>query len=140
MGLTLRGKFKGSPEYDMGYITFYRLRYTVADCISKEFGEAYRQQSENPLRLSSELEYDMAVLPLVKKHGIKKRILSFLYQSDADGRLSPFCCKAVLDQIQDHSSNDLFGYTARPAECMTFENFKELLRECWERRVYLLWY
>lgn len=41
MGLTIKGKFDGSPSYDMGYLSFYCLRRDIAYTVSEEYGKHY---------------------------------------------------------------------------------------------------
>ena len=98
MGLTIKGKFKDSPSYDMGYITFFRLRRDIAYTVSEEFGKHYEQLSEACAKLIDVADYNIETERLIKKYHCKERFLEFLYQSDCEGKLSPFMCKALLDQ------------------------------------------
>ena len=50
MGLTIRGNFKGSQEWDMGYITFAALRIDIAHVINEEYGKHYEEMYHNFLR------------------------------------------------------------------------------------------
>ena len=140
MGLTITGKYKGSPYYCMGYMSFYRLRRDIAYTVSEEFGKHYEQIPEACSKLIDVAAYDLQTERLIKKYHCKERFLAFLYQSDTDGKLSPFMCKALLDQIESMETNALYGYAAYPGYCLTIDKFRKLLKECFDRRVYLVWY
>lgn len=138
MGLTIKGKYPDSPSYDMGAASFFRLRRDIAYTISKEFGQHYAQIPY--LHGMDSDEHDRRTAQLIKKYHCSPRLIDFLYQSDIEGRLSPFKCQALLKQINDLHNTSLYGYTAYPEHCMTIEKFKELLHECFTRRTYLIWY
>ena len=140
MGLTIRGEYEGSPSYDMGYISFYRLRRDIACTVSEEFGKHYASMPDIYVKPVPVEEYDKQTIRLIKKYHCKERFLAFLYQSDTDGKLSPFMCKALYDQIESMESNALYGYAAYPGYCLTIDKFRKLLKECFDRRVYLVWY
>jgi len=143
MGITIRGDWKGSPEWDMGYASFFRLRRDVAYFVSKEFGDHYANLTRiNPFDAN---EYDGITKWLIKKYHCKKRCIDFLYAPDSGYRLSPFKCKAVLDLIANGEetgidNKTLYGYTARPENCMTIYNFIDLLAACYDKRKALVWY
>lgn len=140
VGLTIRGKYEGSPSYDMGYVSFYRLRTDIAYSVSEEYGKHYEEMPKACAKLIDVACYDLRTERLIKKYHCKERFLSFLYQSDVGGKLSPYKCKALLDQISNVRNDALYGYTAYPENCMSMEKFKDLLRECFKRKVYLEWY
>lgn len=140
MGVTIRGRFEGSPSYDMGYITFFQLRKDIAYTVSEEYGKHYEEMPKACAKLIDVACYDLRTERLIKKYHCKERFLSFLYQSDVEGKLSPYKCKALLDQISNVRNDALYGYTAYPESCLTMDKFKELLRQCFNRRKYLEWY
>ena len=139
MGVTIKGKYAGSPSYDMGYGSFFRLRRDIAYTVSQEYGQHYEKL---PMVCAGAIDvdnYNSETERLVKKYRCKERFLEFLYQPDVDGKLSPFKCKALLDQIESLESNALYGYAVTPQYCLTIPKFRELLKECFDRRVYLVW-
>ena len=140
MGVTIKGHFQGSPCYRMGYITFNRLRTDIAYTVSAEFGEHYEKMPQACAKLIDVHEYDLRTEQLIEKYHCKERFLSFLYQSDVEGKLSPFKCKALLDQINNMKTKTLYGYTAYPEDCMTIDAFRALLKQCFDSRSYLEWY
>lgn len=140
MGLTIRGKYDGSPSYDMGAISFFRLRRDIAYTISDEYGAHYEKMPEACAKLIDVNDYNAQTERLIKKYHCKERMLDFLYQSDTSGKLSPLKCKALHDQIAELHNDTLYGYMAYPKDCMTIDKFKEILKECYDRRTYLVWY
>ena len=140
MGLTIRGDWKDSPQWDMGYASFFRLRRDVAYYISKEFGDHYADVC-HVSHLGDDDWYYKHTLLLLKKYHCKQRYVDFLYAPDAEYRLSPFKCKAVYDLITagEYKGNKaMYGYTAYPDRCMTMQTFADLLLECYNRRKYLV--
>ena len=142
MGLTIRGEWNGSPEYDMGAISFFRLRRDTAYFIAKDFGDHYANM---PTVICSEEDeaYEKQTLKLCIKYRLKHRLLDFLYSPDTDYRLSPAKCKVVYDlimssgQVEEHKT--LYGYGARPEKALTMKKFADLLLECYNRKKYLSW-
>ena len=148
MGITIRGDWKGSPAWDMGYASFFRLRRDIAYTVSKEFGDHYADSTSSIYILDKKMceEYDKVTVYLIEKYRLKKRFVDFLYAPDAGYRLSPMKCKAVLHQIAygDNSANakneSLYGYAARPGSCMKMTDFIDLLTTCSATKKYLVCY
>ena len=138
MGLTLTAKYEGAPSYDMGYITFGLLRIDLAHAINEEYGNHYQDMYCHPRDDWS--EYNKKTAALEKKLKLRIRATDFLWMSDCEGKLSPFKCKALLDAISDMDDTKRYGYEGRTWDrIMTISDFKNLLRECYERRYYLIW-
>ena len=148
MGLTITANYKGAPEWDMGYSSFFRLRRDIAYMVSKEFGDHYVDIISPIYRFSEKRleEYEKTTEWLIKKYRLKKRFLDFLYASDTGYKLSPMKCKAVLNQItqsrnaDNAKSGSLYGYAARPGSCMKMNDFVYLLETCSAAKKYLVWY
>lgn len=141
MGICIRGDYEGSPQWDMGYSSFYQLRRDVAYFVSDEFGAHY---ADIIYSANCPEEYDSETERLIKKYKIPARLLDFLYLPDAEARLSPLKCKAVYDCItyskpREDQLKKLYGYRARPNDCMKLVDFLDLLLECYNRRKYLVW-
>lgn len=122
----------------MGYESFKRLREFCATSASPEFGEHYGSMMYAFIYHDTSA-YDRKTEALIKKYNLKERYLDFLYQSDCDGKLSPAKCKALYDVIKDSQTDELFGYSARPNDCMSLDDFKTALKFCFENKVYLQW-
>ena len=141
MGLTLTAKYNGAPSYDMGYVTFGRLRMAIANEFSKELGRLYK----NWYMCSNDgFQEKLAMAWLndeLKKRKYKSRAVEFLFMSDCGGKLSPYKCDALLDAILDMDNSKRYGYEGRAfGKVMTIKDFKALLHECYERRCYMEWY
>lgn len=140
MGLTITAKYENAPHYDMGAISFMRLRNFVADCVAEEFGEHYSQfvsvlyQNE-----ADQKEYDRKTHELISKYRIPQRVVDFLYAPDTEYGLSPAKCAAVLKVIRGIPCKEMFGYGARPQYCLTMQKFAEMLSRCVETKTYLYW-
>ena len=65
MGLTITGKYKGSPYYCMGYMSFYRLRRDIAYTVSEEFGKHYERIPEACSKLIDVAAYDLQTERLI---------------------------------------------------------------------------
>ena len=146
MGLTITADYKDAPEWDMGYASFFRLRRDIAYTVSKEFGDHYADMTSSAL-FNKKLceEYDKTTDYLIKKYRLKNRFLDFLYAPDTGYKLSPMKCKAVLLQIAygkstENAPDSLYGYMARPEDCMKMNDFIDLLSACVAQKKYLVWY
>lgn len=106
MGVSLRSKH--SKNYDMGYITFNRLRTYIAENIP---------------------------------HPPSNGTVSFLIQSDAEGKLSYKECRELLNDIKGLEDKGVYyGYTGLGAEhCLTITKFKSLLLKCIASGCILKW-
>ena len=139
MGLCLTAKYPGAPAYYMGYSNFYRLRCFLASCFSSEFGSHYSRIMQVNDGEETE-EYNAATERMLKKLRAKSRAVELLFLPDADGRLSPSKCRALLEAIGDNNTNEKFGYAAYPDKCMSIAQLKALLQACAEKKAYLVWH
>ncbi len=139
MGLTLKGEFDKSPEYDMGYGAFFALRVDVALAISDELGKHYRNAMSYE-RKEDQQKYNSETKRLLAKHKPNKGVYMFLYQPDCGGILSYGKCKGLLKQLQGITGEREYGYLGRQGEHLTMEKFRKLLNMCIERKKSLVWY
>lgn len=138
MGLRLTAEYGDAPSYEMQSESLHRLRCFTARCISPEYGSHY-SRIRHIERWSDPVEYNQQTERLLKKYHAKDSAVKFLYQPDNNGRLSPSQCKALLEVIGQNDTNERFGYAEYPDECMTLQQFKELLQQCFEKKKYLIW-
>lgn len=126
----------------MGYATFYRLRRDAAYAYGKEYGDHYAKIIGHQIgsdRAATEA-YNRETERLIRKYKIPERFLVFLYQSDVDGHLSPFQCKAVCEATKNLDQDKTYGYAGWDSKHqMTMGKFRELLNTCYEKRKYLVW-
>ena len=115
MGVTLRSKY--SLDYDMEYITFYRLKRDIAYYV---YNVAQKDIYEVP----------------------QKGTISFLEQSDCEGKLTQKECKDFLQDIKNMEDKGVYyGYIGRGTEgCLTITKLKELLQNCISHRCNLRWH
>lgn len=142
MGVCITAEYKGAPTWHMSYGRFSCMRNAIAMEISPEFGNHYagwiKLVDADKKTQDAYIKEEMDIL---NKYKPKHRFVDFLYMPDADGRLSPFKCKAVLDGIQNMDDSRRFGYMGwNTADIMTVGDFKHLLNECYQRRCYMVWY
>lgn len=142
MGITITAKYKGAPEYDMGYGQFFCLRRDIAYLVSTEFGDLY---SKLPSMYTATPEvqraFDEGMRILLEKYKVRKRLIPFLFKSDCGGYISPAQCKTVLMYLESPliEPEKEYGYVAPFRKRMTIYQFKELLIECYKRKVNLIW-
>lgn len=134
MGICLKNK-----EYsmDMGYGSFYNLRKKIAHLYNEEFGNIYEQWVNG--------ECDNSTINLKMEELFQNNTfidqdsytLNFLFQSDCEGKISYKDCKRLLEIIGDYTDNIQYGYVYANN---SFSYFKEMLRNCYNKRRNLYWY
>ena len=69
-----------------------------------------------------------------------KDIFDFLFASDCDGKCSYKTAKKIYDLIKDVDfGGKIFTYTAY-SDGKDYENFKEFLKECYQKHRTIIWY
>ena len=142
MGITITAKYEGAPEYDMGYGQFFCLRRDIAYLISKEFGDLYSKLPSMCVASPEvQLAFDEGMDTLLEKYKVRKRLIPFLFKSDCGGYISPAQCKTVLMYLESPfiEPEIEYGYDAPWRKRMTIRQFRELLTECYKRKVNLIW-
>lgn len=133
MGVTIYAN-NSDLSFDCSYSGFYRLRCAVCKLYNKDLFDLYAswyiddknvQQINN---LLSECDED-------------DQILDFLFQSDCDGSISYKACKEIYDLIKDISEEEAGIHNIRYGAYYQddWEQFKQLLKECYSRRRKLRW-
>lgn len=127
MGLTINNKH--SKDYDMGYITFYRLRKDI------EYYLYNIAQKDIEYYVYNIVQKDIYEMP-------QQGTISFLKQSDCKGKLTPKECKEFLQDIKNMEDKGVYyGYVGRGAEyCLTITKLKVLLQSCVSHRCNLRWF
>ena len=143
MGVTIWNK---NRSVECGYAGFINLKQTVADLTSPEIGAFYRklfnaapscvlERAEFFEQYGEELK---ALNDRLKKEPKKLRILDFLYQSDCDGKVDVWTCRAIWDVVKDYDDDYCYGYAERP-DCMMWSDFKQIVQDCIETKTPLRW-
>lgn len=146
MGVTIECKKTGA-SCDLTYCGFEKLREVIANRFNPEFGEHYAKLlSPEMLYCSDEKEkeqmyadFDKETERLIKKHKLSLRVISFFFQSDCGGKISPTACKKIYSVIKDYDDNKCYGYMGLPDYAM-FKHIKQIFKECSETNSYFVWW
>lgn len=140
MGLSISGNYKNSIELSGGYGMLATIREEVAKAWDKEFGKHYAT-----LKYCNEYEQfnDKANKIINSERLIEKTkkdedILDFLFAPDCEGKISYKTCKKILDLIKDTDCKYCLRYAAYSHN--DWQDFKQLLLECYSHRSNLVWY
>ena len=143
MGLSIRGNYKGSIELDGGYGMLETIRNQVAKEWDKEFGEHYATlrycNTENDFAM-----FTIKANKIINSGRLREKtkqdadILDFLFASDYGDTISYKTCKKIYELIKDTKCNYCLRYAAYSNN--DWEDFKQLLRECYSHRSKLVWY
>jgi len=135
MGLTIKGSFKGSPSYDGGYGTFFRLRANIAKAIMGEDYPYYEEWSRTDDSTPKDRLHELCN----KLRSYGETFYEFMTASDCDGKLSYKQCLEIYNLIKDKPGDFSFGYDFYRRPCDE-DDIKVLLKECYSHRARLLWY
>ena len=143
MGVTISSVNK---SIDLGYFGFRRLRVKVAELVNEEIAEHYKEL-ENSTFIFGENErqkffkkYDAKTKQLDEKYDYKyNAILYFLYSSDCEATIDVNVCKELYEIIKDYQDDTQYGYIGRK-DCATFNDFKEIIKDCIENNEPLEWF
>lgn len=139
MGICLTSR-KSSYSFEMGYCGFNNLRTNICKIFDKELGEVY---ADTLFALNDSQSYTKRVNEILKDERFKdedKDILDFLFASDCDGKCSYKTAKKIYDLIKDIDFGEkIFTYAAY-SDGKDYENFKEFLKECYQKHRTIIWY
>ena len=144
MGVTIKCQ-KTKRDIDMGYFSFADLRRQIAYCESKELGDLYNEAMDMSKRIMIPDpsnywdEYDRRLDQLIKSGGISVKVVDFLYQSDCEGKINRRQCKKILERIKDLPDEQKIGYKGRE-DCATMGDFKDILRDCVNKKCEMEWW
>ena len=139
MGLTLESK--GSPiDLTGGYGMFFKIRSRVAMAWDKEFGEHYSKLIYI-WRDEDFKEFDKRTDEILKNERFKNEdedLVGFLFASDCEGKCSYKTCKKIYDLIKDIKEDHLQLRYVNNSD-NDWEDFKQLLLDCYSHRANLTW-
>lgn len=142
MGITIESK---NHSIDLGGRGFYRLRMKVAELSALDICELYKELKEGMFLVGSERkdfinDYNKKLNKVASKYNDEKNnVLDFLYTSDCDGEMDVEHCKSLYEVIKEYDDNILYGYNGR-ADCATFKDFKEIVKDCIETETAMTWF
>ena len=143
MGVTLTGT-KSSIDLSGGYSMMMHIRTRVANAFDKEFGEHYKTLFEPPFFKEDDWykAFNKKANEILSDKRFKdedREIVKFLFMSDSEGKIRSTTCGKIYNLIKDTSFPDLaLRYIAYSDN--DWEDFKALLKECFSKRMNLIWY
>ena len=132
MGICLYNK---EYEMDMGYFTFAQLRTVIAKLLNEEFGENY-SLLRRCITKKDFKENDKIANFLIEKYNLDEDVVDFLYQSDCNGKITYKTCRKIYKLIKDYDDNFMYGYVHSNH---SFNYFKEMIKNCVDKRRMLFW-
>lgn len=139
MGLCITGNYKNSISLDGGYGMLLLIREEVAKAWDKEFGKHYATLRYCIINEDYK-RFDKKANEILKCERFKKEdedIIDFLYASDCGGQISYKTCKKIYELIKDTNCEYCLRYAAYSNN--DWEDFKQLLKECYSHRSNLVW-
>ena len=141
MGLTLTSK-GSSIDLTGGYGMFLKIRERVAMAWDKEFGEHYSQLRKSSLWSKEDFKkFDEKTTEILKNERFKnedKDLVDFLFASDCEGKCSYKTCKKIYDLIKEIKDDKIVLRYIYYSD-NDWEDFKQLLLECYSHRSNLTW-
>lgn len=141
MGVTISSK---NCSCDMGYFGFARLRCKVAELKNVEFG-IHRSSLERTIPFGEDErkeffeKYNAITTKMVNEGKVSAEIANFCYQSDCEGKIKRKRAAVIYKTIKDCDDKTLYGYTGR-VDCATFEDLKNIFKDCVEHGGTVEWY
>lgn len=137
MGISIGGNYKNSICINGSSSSLIKIRNQVALAWDKEFGEHYitletyddyEEFDKKANEILSDKRFD---------DGDDQDILDFLFTNDCNGKVSYKTCKKIYELIKDIEYNGNLRYLAHSHN--DWEDFKQLLRDCYSHRCYMMW-
>ena len=140
MGLTISGNYENSIELSGGYGMLRVIRNAIALAFDKEFGEHYSKLGT----LSGKDEYkefNRKANEILRDERFKDEdedIVRFLFMPDCDGKIGYKTCKKIYELIKDDNKERCLRYAIDSDN--DWQDFKQLLKDCYSYRCNLVWY
>lgn len=121
---------------------FIRLREKIASIYNEEFGKHYKKLKGIYFNIEGQaaayLKWFKTAERIINKNKLEnKDVLDFLLKPNKKGKLKVNQVKNLYELIKDVNSEVIFRFYYSSES--DFRDFKELLKECIDRRVYLRW-
>lgn len=137
MGLTIRGNYKGTIELDGGYSILAKIRTRVANAWDKEFGEHYETLFNATVDFKAFNAKTREILSDDRFKDEDQDIVDFLFASDCEGSIDYKTCKKIYELIKDNNEPAQLRYALFSHN--DWEDFKQLLKECYSHRSKMRW-
>lgn len=131
MGLSIKCKKTGTKYY-FGYVGMFQLRSKIAELFDKKLGKLYVDIYKTPKALSTISLYANQHKPVTLK------VWNFLFLPDTGAEISYDCCKEIYDGINGKCDDWIIGYAGQE-NSFTWNQFVDLLKECYDNKSDLIW-
>jgi len=127
----------------MGYLGFARIRCKVAELENADFG-IHRSSLERdaPFMEDERKEffekYNAITTKMVNEGKVSAEVANFCHQSGCEGKIKKKQAAVIYKIIKDCNDKTLYGYTGR-ADCATFEDLKNIFKDCVENGGKIEW-
>ena len=136
MGLIITGK-SSKIELSGGYGMLLTIRELVAKAFDKEFGEHYARLRHT---IDDIEDFDKTTNEILSHSRFKDEdadIIDFLFASDCGGKINYKTCKKIYELIKNIKGNVVLRY--RYYSNNDWEDFKQLLKDCYSNKCNLTW-
>ena len=141
MGLFIESE-GSNMELTGGYGMLMKIRIQVAKAWDEEFGKHY-ETLPSLIRDEDYKRFDKRTDEILKQDRFKNEdldLVKFLFASDCEGECSPETAKKIYDLIKDVEYDGKLRYTTYPSTNKNdWEDFKQLLLDCWNNKKSFTW-
>ncbi|MBQ3690879.1 MAG: hypothetical protein II937_13610 [Bacteroidales bacterium] len=136
MGLYIKCKKTGTTYY-LGYGGMLKLRIKVAELFDKKLGYLYKDAL---CKIGDKRKEALSAISLyANQHKpVSLKVWNFLFLPDTGAEITYGCCKEIYDGINGKCDDFVIGYAAQDNP-FTWNQFVELLKECYENKSKLIW-
>lgn len=136
MGLSIKCKKTGTKYY-FGYVGMFQLRSKIAELFDKKLGKLYVDIYKTP---KAKIKEALSIISLyANQHKpVTLKVWNFLFLPDTGAEISYDCCKEIYDGINGKCDDWIIGYAGQENP-FTWNQFVELLKECYDNKSDLVW-
>lgn len=136
MGLSIKCKKTGTIYY-FDYVGMFQLRSKIAELFDKKLGKLYVDIYKTP---KAKIKEALSIISLYanQHEPVTLKVWNFLFLPDIGAEISYDCCKEIYDGINGKCDDWIIGY-ARHENPFTWNQFVELLKECYDNKSDLVW-
>lgn len=136
MGLSIKCKKTGTKYY-FGYVGMFQLRSKIAELFDKKLGKLYVDIYKTP---KAKIKEALSTISLyANQHKpVTLKVWNFLFLPDTGAEISYDCCKEIYDGINGKCDDWIIGYAGQE-NSFTWNQFVDLLKECYDNKSDLIW-